>query len=189
MNVNSPTFTEKEKQEVDLIIASSSQGDVASFSDRFLGDNAGRYIFQMIKATEPQQQPKVVECKGCYFGLESALALADLLKDPSCKVEKLSLEWNSLGSFENGLTEVASALALNTSLTTLDLRNNNVGPNGGSMIARGLRDNRTLTSLDIRWNEIGNPGGLSFKELFTTGSNSFLKSVKLAGNKMSGENG
>ncbi|GMI33117.1 hypothetical protein TrCOL_g9409 [Triparma columacea] len=183
MNASSPTFSEKEKKEVDLIIAGSS-GEVATFSDRFLGDNAGRYIFQSLKSTD-SGQPKVIECKGCYFGLESALSLADLLKDPSCKVEKLSLEWNSLGSFENGLAEVASALALNTSLVTLDLRNNNIGPNGGSMIARGLRDNRTLSSLDIRWNEIGNPGGLSFKELFTTGSNSFLKNIKLAGNKMS----
>lgn len=182
MNSTSPTFSDKEKKEVDDIIAASS-GKEVGFSDRFLGDNAGRYIFQKLKAIP--NQPKVVECKGCYFGLETALALADMLKDPSCRVEKLTLEWNSIGSFENGLAEIASALALNTSLTTLDLRNNNIGPNGGSMIARGLRDNRTLTTLDIRWNEIGNPGGLSFKELLATGSNSFLKNVKLAGNKMS----
>ena len=91
----------------------------------------------------------------------------------------------SLGSFENGITEMATSLALNSSLTSLDLRNNNIGPNGGGMLARGLRDNRTLVSLDLRWNEIGNPGALAFKDLFVTGMNTVLKSVKLVGNKVS----
>ena len=52
------------------------------------------------------------------------------------------------------------------------------------MLARGLRDNRTLVTLDLRWNEIGNPGALAFKDLFVTGTNAVLKSVKLVGNKV-----
>lgn len=94
------------------------------------------------------------------MGLQSGLAIAEYLKHPMSKIEILSLEWNSLGSFENGLTEIATSLALNNTLKTLDLRNNNIGPNGGSMLARGLRDNRCLNELDLRWNEIGNVGAL-----------------------------
>ena len=178
-----PAFSAKDKREVDNLIAASPGGECI-FSDRYLGDYAGRYIFEKLKAAG-EKCPRVVEAKGCYLGSESAIAIAELLKEPACKVERLSLEWNSLGSFENGLVEISSGLALNESLVNLDLRNNNIGPNGGTMIARGLRDNRTLKSLDIRWNEIGNPGGIAFKELFTTSSNSFLNDVKFVGNKIS----
>ena len=180
----SGSFTDKDRKEIDDIIRSSSSSE-AVFSDRFLGDNAGRYIFDSLKqASIDGFSPKTVDCKGCYMGGESALALADLLKHPSCGVVSLSLEWNSIGSFESGLQEVAQGLALNTSLVTLDLRNNNVGHSGGSALARGLRDNSTLEELDLRWNEIGNSGGLAFKELLSEGLNHALKSVKVAGNKM-----
>ncbi|GMH82027.1 hypothetical protein TrVE_jg194 [Triparma verrucosa] len=181
--ISSPGFSEKEKKEVDQLVRSSSNGE-AVFSDRFMGDNAGRYIFNSLKKAD-SNGPTSVDAKGCYMGLESGLAIAEYLKSPITKVEKLSLEWNSLGSFENGLTEIATALALNSSLQSLDLRNNNIGPNGGSMLARGLRDNRCLQSLDLRWNEIGNTGALAFKEIFTIGHNTLLRTLKLAGNKIS----
>ena len=157
------------------------------FSDRYLGDAAGVFIFttlsQAANANEPT--PKVVEVKGCYLGLDATLSLAAYLKSPACTLTSLSLEWNSIGSFENGLSELSLALSLNTSLVSLDLRNNNIGPAGGQMLARCLRDNRTLKTLDLRWNEVGNPGGVAFKELLTSGMSLAVTEIKLAGNKMS----
>jgi len=117
--------------------------------------------------------------------LDATLSLAAYLKSPACTLTSLSLEWNSIGSFENGLSELSLALSLNTSLVSLDLRNNNIGPAGGQMLARCLRDNRTLKTLDLRWNEVGNPGGVAFKELLTSGMSLAVTEIKLAGNKMS----
>ncbi len=180
--MSNSTFSSKDEREVDEIVRIG--GESAVFSDRFLGDAAGRYIFTALTRAA-STCPKSVEAKGCYMGLEAAMSLAEMLKSPSCRMESLSLEWNSLGSFENGIVEVSTALALNSSLTSLDLRNNNIGPNGGATLARGLRDNRTMLTLDLRWNEIGNPGGLAFKDLLVSASNNVIKSIKLSGNKMS----
>jgi chromosome segregation ATPase len=152
-----------------------------------LGDSSGVFIFTSLNSatTANNPTPKVVEAKGCYLGLESSMSLADYLKNPACTLESLSLEWNSVGSFANGLQELSLALSLNTSLTHLDLRNNNVGEEGGACLARALRSNRTLRSLDLRWNELGNTGGLAFKELMQSGSSVTCKDIRLAGNKMS----
>ncbi|GMI17045.1 hypothetical protein TrLO_g15324 [Triparma laevis f. longispina] len=177
------SFSSSDKSEVLSIIKQSSSGH-AIFSDRYMGDPSGTFIFNTLKKSETNG-PVRVDAKGCYMGLQSGLAIAEYLKHPMSKIEILSLEWNSLGSFENGLTEIATSLALNNTLKTLDLRNNNIGPNGGSMLARGLRDNRCLNELDLRWNEIGNVGALAFKEIFTVGHNTMLRSLKLAGNKIS----
>ena len=81
------SFSEKEKKEIDDIVRTSSDGE-AVFSDRFLGDHAGRYIFQKLKKADTQG-PSTVDAKGCYMGLESGLAVAELLKSPTCKLAKL----------------------------------------------------------------------------------------------------
>ena len=177
-------LTEKDKREIIQLISSSDTG--VTFSDRYLGDEHGKFIYDTIQSTLAQTDkcPAMVEAKGCSQGLDSAVSLAALLKKASCKITVLNLEWNNLGNFESGLIELASALRINNSLTELDLRNNNIGQHGGVAIARALQVNKTLRSLDLRWNEIGNGGAIAFKELLKSGGNNSLTTLKLNGNKM-----
>ena len=125
----------------------SSSADAVSFSDRFVGDQKGKFIYESLSMACDQDSdncPCVVEAKGCNQGLDSSSALASLLKKKNCKINEINLEWNQLGNFESGLMEVASSLRINTSLTKLDLRNNNIGQHGGTALARALSVNRSL---------------------------------------------
>lgn len=59
----------------------------------------------------------------------------------------LCLEWNSAGLFDRGMEALVEALKDNHSLTSLDLRNNKIGPDGGVALGHMLSQNLTLASL------------------------------------------
>lgn len=61
-------------------------------------------------------------------------------------LHSLRLEWNYLGSREC-LVPLLDSLSSNRSLLELDLRNNQIGPEGGELIAAMLRKNHTLEQL------------------------------------------
>ena len=54
-----------------------------------------------------------------------------------------------------GIKAVADALRVSGSLTSLNLKYNDVGAEGAKAIADALRDNGSLTSLDLEDNGIG----------------------------------
>ena len=43
-------------------------------------------------------------------------------------------------------------------MTTLDLRCNNIGPEGATAIAEALKVNAVLTKLDLEYNKMGDAG-------------------------------
>ena len=75
------------------------------------------------------------------------------------QVETLRLSWCKLGSGD-GATAVADLLLFNSSLTTVDLRGNNLGDPGAFQVARALREltNEKLSELDLGYNEIKDEG-------------------------------
>ena len=61
-------------------------------------------------------------------------------------------------SIAEGASSLAQALRENTSLTTLDLSDNNIRDSGASCLAQALRVNASLTTLNLRDNSIAEEG-------------------------------
>ena len=75
----------------------------------------------------------------------------------------------------NILTE---ALAVNKTLTHLDLRNNQLSPQSGVHLAKMLSINSTLKTLDLRWNSIDDSVAVQMENAVKQNSNSSLKQVR-----------
>lgn len=74
-----------------------------------------------------------------------------------------------------GGVAIAAALAINTSLTVLSLRLNDIGPEGGVALASALRFNASLTELDTRRNDRISGNSAEQLSVAVLGSSSLLK--------------
>lgn len=74
-------------------------------------------------------------------------------------LQNLDLELNQIGTCFESFSDLCESLCVNTSLKSLDLRNNELDYFCAKPIARFLKRNYTLQKLDLRWNSIGVFGG------------------------------
>jgi hypothetical protein len=79
-------------------------------------------------------------------------AIADLLRDPQCRLSKLNLAWNMIRL--GGAVDLAQSLAVNDTLTHLDLSFNSLSTEGGVTIGVSLLRNRSLQTLVLASNSI-----------------------------------
>ena len=56
------------------------------------------------------------------------------------------------------LKSLAAYMAVSHSLSTLDLRVNNIGSEGAKVLAPAIRDSHSLTECDLRQNKLGKEG-------------------------------
>uniref|UniRef100_A0A8C3MS34 Leucine rich repeat containing 45 n=1 Tax=Geospiza parvula TaxID=87175 RepID=A0A8C3MS34_GEOPR len=113
-----------------------------------------------------------------------AEALGKLLRQNK-SIRSLTLEWNSLGMWEEGFSFFCQGLRANNFLQRLDLRNNQINHQGAGELAIALTQNNSLQELDLRWNNIGLLGGRAL--LNCLHSNKTLKRLELAGNNVPGD--
>ena len=81
-----------------------------------------------------------------------------------------------------GASAISMALAVNSSLTSLDLGWNRIGDAGASSLSQVLTANSSLTILDLSWNIIGEAGASSLSQALT--ANSSLTSLDLCNNSI-----
>ncbi|XP_072133524.1 NACHT, LRR and PYD domains-containing protein 3-like [Mobula birostris] len=125
------------------------------------------------------------------------------LRNPECKIQKLGLE--NVGLTDSGAEDLASALSTNTSLTELDLSDNELGDSGVKLVSAALRNpeckiqklmlnavdltdsgaedlvsalstNPSLTGLNLGWNSLRDRSVPSLRRLILT-----LPSLQLIG--------
>lgn len=84
-----------------------------------------------------------LELKGNNIGGAGASALATAIRQ-TYTLKTIALEWNNLGLQETGMQNFFSALADNRSITKVDLRNNEIGPEMGVYISNCLKSNGSL---------------------------------------------
>ena len=65
--------------------------------------------------------------------------------------------------------------------SSLDLRNNHLGPTAVAALADGIARSATLRSIDLRWNAAGAPGGHALEEALK-GNHTLLR-AQLSGNR------
>lgn len=79
-------------------------------------------------------------------------AIADLLRDPQCRLSKLNLAWNMIRL--GGAIDMAQSLAVNETLTYLDLSYNSLSTEGGVTIGVSLLRNRCIQTLILASNSL-----------------------------------
>ncbi|XP_063149344.1 leucine-rich repeat-containing protein 45 [Candoia aspera] len=124
---------------------------------------------------------KFLNLKGNNLRAVGAEALGKLLRQNKT-IQRLTLEWNNLGVWEESFTIFCEGLGANGHLQMLDLRNNQINHQGAGELAMALKANSILQELDLRWNNIGLLGGRAL--LNCLHSNRTLRQLELAGNNV-----
>jgi hypothetical protein len=150
----------------------------ATFADSFFGDEGCVQLCEVIAAGS---SITALDLRGCNIRTGGAAALAKLLQTNNT-LRTLDLEWNGIGSSDEAVAIIADALAVNQGLTSLDLRNNSVSPQGSCHLARALGANKALHRLDLRWNDVGVFGGNALAHALE--ANRTLCEMLLSGNKV-----
>ncbi|XP_018090541.1 leucine-rich repeat-containing protein 45 isoform X2 [Xenopus laevis] len=127
---------------------------------------------------------KHLDLKGNNLRAEGSEALGKFLRH-TASLTSLTLEWNNLGTWENGFSFFSDGLASNQTLKKLDLRNNQINHKGAEELSMALKHNSTLQELDLRWNNIGLLGGRAIQSCFE--SNKTLVKLELSGNNISSD--
>lgn len=124
---------------------------------------------------------RFLDLKGNNLRAAGAEALGRLLRQNK-SIQSLTLEWNNLGAWEDAFATFCRALAGNSTLRQLDLRNNQVSHKGAEELALVLKSHPSLQQLDLRWNNIGLLGGRALANCLP--SNRTLWRLELAGNSV-----
>ncbi|XP_072795988.1 leucine-rich repeat-containing protein 45 isoform X2 [Vicugna pacos] len=127
---------------------------------------------------------RFLDLKGNNLRATGTEALGKLLRQ-NRSIQSLTLEWNSLGTWEEAFATFCGALAANSALRQLDLRNNQISHKGAEELALALKSNASLQQLDLRWNHIGLLGGRALVNCLP--SNRTLWRLELAGNSIPGD--
>uniref|UniRef100_A0A8D1YF90 Leucine rich repeat containing 45 n=1 Tax=Sus scrofa TaxID=9823 RepID=A0A8D1YF90_PIG len=90
---------------------------------------------------------RFLDLKGNNLCAAGAEALGKLLRQNK-SIQSLTLEWNSLGPWEDAFATFCGALAANSTLRQLDLRNNQISHKGAEELALALRSNASLQQLE-----------------------------------------
>ncbi|XP_033037522.1 leucine-rich repeat-containing protein 45 isoform X2 [Trachypithecus francoisi] len=147
---------------------------------------------------------RFLDLKGNNLRAAGAEALGKLLQQNK-SIQSLTLEWNSLGTWDDAFATFCGGLAANGTLQQLDLRNNQINHQGAEELALALKGNTTLQQLgeaprrlrllhpseaafalgNLRWNNIGLLGGRALMNCLP--SNRTLWRLDLAGNNVPGD--
>eukprot|EP00339_Tiarina_fusa_P025541 CAMPEP_0117037982 /NCGR_PEP_ID=MMETSP0472-20121206/26760_1 /TAXON_ID=693140 ORGANISM="Tiarina fusus, Strain LIS" /NCGR_SAMPLE_ID=MMETSP0472 /ASSEMBLY_ACC=CAM_ASM_000603 /LENGTH=1428 /DNA_ID=CAMNT_0004748091 /DNA_START=29 /DNA_END=4315 /DNA_ORIENTATION=- len=92
-----------------------------------------------------------------------ASGVANLLSDPKCGIETLSLYGNFIGI--EGARFIAASLESNATLTDLDIGLNRMRPKGVNAIALALQKNKTLKVLRLKQNFINDKAAMELGEV------------------------
>uniref|UniRef100_A0A8C5JYX2 Leucine rich repeat containing 45 n=1 Tax=Jaculus jaculus TaxID=51337 RepID=A0A8C5JYX2_JACJA len=150
-------------------------------SDCMLSEEGATLLFQGLCVNTIV---RLLDLKGNNLRASGAEALGKLLRQNQ-SIQSLTLEWNSLGSWEDAFATFCGGLAANSTIQQLDLRNNQISHKGAEELALALRGNTTLQQLDLRWNNLGLLGGRALVNCLP--SNRTLWRLDLAGNNIPGD--
>ena len=134
---------------------------------------------QVVQALlEDDRTLTALDLRGNRISTAGIQALARLLTN-STQLKSICLEWNSLGIAASDIGILTEALAINKTLTCLDLRNNQLSPESGSYLAKMLSINSALKTLDLRWNSIDDSAAIQMENAVKQNNTSSLQQVSL----------
>ncbi|KAL3200360.1 hypothetical protein MRX96_013309 [Rhipicephalus microplus] len=93
---------------------------------------------------------------------DTILLFKALEKSKSVEYLRLQVNTSKVKLQANGAVAIAAALAENTTLVSLHIASNSIGPVGARALAETLKTNSSLAVLDLRDNSIGTSGAVAF---------------------------
>ena len=180
LNHNSPNREQNNSKIIERLEA-QKHSDKLSLADLFIGDEAVTQIASFLKLNNSF---KSIELRGNNISGSGFGIVCEALKGFR-NLETISAEWNNIGSDISGIQIMNTLIRKSPSITTIDLRNNKIGPNFGPYLAETLKESSYLQTLDLRWNELGNEGGRPIINVLSSMKNKIH--VDLSGNKISEE--
>ncbi|XP_034049954.1 leucine-rich repeat-containing protein 45 isoform X2 [Thalassophryne amazonica] len=149
-----------------------------SLSDCMLSEEGAKVLLAGLSANT---SVKVLDLKGNNLRSSGAEMLGKLLARNKT-LRRLVLEWNAVGVWDEAFSLFCDGLAVNSVLTHLDLRNNQISHRGTSELALAVKCNSTLEVLDLRWNNVGLLGARSLLEALQ--KNKSIVQLELTGNNI-----
>ncbi|KAL0582529.1 hypothetical protein ABG067_007585 [Albugo candida] len=134
-----------------------------SLNGNGLDDTCGKHIAALLRSNTALQR---LELERNQLGSAATCEIAQALSENDTLVA-LSLESNDLTNNERetgGMTAIASMLAVNSSLKSLNLWRTMLGPDGGKQLVAGMVRNGTLLCLEFGCNRILNSDAIEIVE-------------------------
>lgn len=134
-----------------------------SLNGNGLDDTCGKHIAALLRSNTALQR---LELERNQLGSAATCEIAQALSENDTLVA-LSLESNDLTNNEHetgGMTAIASMLAVNSSLKSLNLWRTMLGPDGGKQLVAGMVRNGTLLCLEFGCNRILNSDAIEIVE-------------------------
>ncbi|CAG9319021.1 unnamed protein product [Blepharisma stoltei] len=159
-------------------LVSQRGSSTLNLSDAFIGDEGCKMLAQYLKENPNIQ---ILDLRGNNISQEGLKEILYALRAPN-NISQISLEWNNIG---NDLMLLSETLMYNSTLKSLDLRNNRIGPEGTGFLAKLIENNKSLVKLDLRWNELSATGGRILAEALKKPHT--ISTVEISGNKIPDE--
>lgn len=174
---HSPTPVDKTLHKVELKLRAQRGSVNLNLADAFIGDEGCEVLAAYLR-----EHPEIatLDLKGNNITAGGLRVLATALR--CSRLRSLSLEWNSIGSETEALTE---AFGFSETLQHLDLRNNRIGIAGAEPLAKLISLNKSLVTLDLRWNELGSQGAMSI--LSALQGRHYVRNIEISGNRVPDE--
>ncbi|XP_048018280.1 NACHT, LRR and PYD domains-containing protein 12-like [Megalobrama amblycephala] len=137
----------------------------------------------LASALRSNSHPRELDLSGNIIGDKGLILLSNGLKDPHCKLEKLTLLDCNITT--EGCAALASALRSNSHLKELSLSQNKVGDKGLTLLSDGLKDPHCKLEKLPLWDcNITDEGCAALASALR--SNSHLRDLNLSKNKIGG---
>jgi len=163
------------------LLESQKTSNKLSLPDLFFGDEGA---FEIAKFLGENKNFASVELRGNNISAIGFESICEALKG-STTLKKISAEWNNIGSENLGVIALNELIQTCTTISSVDLRNNHIGPQCAGAISNIIRETTSLKTLDLRWNELGDEGARLV--LLAIQDHPNKVQIDLSGNKISQE--
>ena len=167
--------------ELTRVLETQKNSSQLSVVDLFFGDDGALEVGEYL---EDNPKFSAVELRGNNISAIGFETLCASLTN-STNLNRISAEWNNIGSSNLGMIALHQLIQTNTAITSIDLRNNHIGPQCAGAISNIIKDSSALKTIDLRWNELGDEGAQLI--LIALQNNPNKVQVDLSGNKISQE--
>ncbi len=98
-------------------------------------------------------------------------------------ITSIDLKWNNIGS--EGAKVLAEVLKSNNSIASINLSGNGIGSEGAKVLAEALKSNHSITSINLAYTKIGSEGAKVLAEALK--SNKSITSINFGSNNIGSE--
>jgi len=155
-----------------------------------IGPKGGEYLLTAIRDSKTIRTLNLSQnrlgYRAAHLGAATIGSLMKLLLLRNDKITEIILRENRIS--DSDMTDIADGLIENSTLQSIDLSYNELGPRGGDAVGHVLRRNSELKSIDIGWNLLRHQGTMSVIKDGLAETN-VLRSICLAWNGISDEGG